>query len=58
MLLYAQPDNKWQLDCFVFHADDGTFAFLITPGAYVVAGFEDQNSNLRHDIGEPAGAWG
>ena len=58
VLLYARAEDTWQLDRFVLPDDDGTYAFLITPGTYMVAGFEDQNSNNRHDPGEPAGAWG
>lgn len=58
MLLHAQKDNKLQLDRFILPDDDGTYAFLITPGTYVIAGFEDTNKNRRHDPGEPAGAWG
>jgi len=56
VLLYVQADDQWQLDRFIFPADDGTYAFLITPGTYMVAGFADQNSNDRHDPGEPVGA--
>ena len=58
VMLYAQAESKWQLDRSVLPDDDGTYAFLITPGTYMVAGFEDQNANLRHDPGEPAGARG
>jgi len=58
VLLYAQADDKWQLDRFVLPDDDGIYAFLISSGTYMVAGFEDQNNNRRHDTGEPTGAWG
>jgi len=58
VMLYAQADDQWQLDRFVLPDDDGTYAFLITPGTYMVAGFEDSNNNRQHDPGEPAGAWG
>ena len=58
VLLYAQTEGKMQLERFILPDDDGTYAFFITPGFYMVAGFEDQNNNHRHDPGEPAGAWG
>jgi uncharacterized alpha/beta hydrolase family protein len=58
VLLYAQRDGKLLIDRFILPGDDGTYAFLITPGTYMVAGFEDTNNNGRHDPGEPAGAWG
>ena len=58
VLLYAQKDGKLELDRYILPDDDGTYAFLITPGTYMIAGFEDTNNNRRHDPGEPAGAWG
>ena len=32
----------------------GEFAFAVSPGRYRLAAFEDHNSNLRYDPGEPA----
>ena len=58
VLLYTQKGDNIQLDRFVLPGDDGIYAFLITPGTYMIAGFEDQNNNRRHDHGEPAGTWG
>ena len=58
VLLYAQKNGSMQLDRYILPGDDGTYAFLITPGTYMVAGFEDQNNNHRHDPGEPTGVWG
>jgi len=58
VLLYTQTDSGLQLDRYVLPDDTGTYVFMVHPGTYVVAGFEDQNNNQRYDSGEPAGTWG
>ena len=45
VLLYSQQEDKMQLERFLLPDDTGVYAFLITPGTYMVAGFEDQNNN-------------
>lgn len=58
VLLYASKDDGLQLARYALPDDTGTFSFIVTPGTYLLAGFEDRNFNQRHDPGEPAGAWG
>jgi len=58
VLLYIQVDGEMQLESYVLPDDTDTYAFIVAPGTYAVAGFEDLNNNQRHDSGEPAGAWG
>jgi len=58
VLLYAKKDNHLKLESYTLPDDTGTYSFIVTPGTYVVAAFEDRNNNQAHDPGEPVGTWG
>ena len=57
ILLYRRENDGPTIDQFTVASDAGRFSFIVTPGTYILAGFEDRNANLRHDKGEPAGIW-
>jgi pimeloyl-ACP methyl ester carboxylesterase len=57
VLLYSQNEGGLRLDKFTTADETGRFFFIVTPGSYRLAAFEDHNANHRHDPGEPAGAW-
>jgi hypothetical protein len=57
ILLYRRENGGPTIDQFTVASDAGRFSFIVTPGTYMLGGFEDRNANLRHDTGEPAGIW-
>ena len=58
VILYVQKDDGLELDRYLLPDDTDTYGFMIKPGTYFVAAFQDTNDNRRHDPGEPAGAYG
>ena len=58
VVLFSESDGKQIPIRYVFPENTGNFSFLVGPGTYYLAAFEDLNENLDHDPGELAGRFG
>jgi len=45
--------SSWAIVDYIVRERPGGFAFGVGPGSYLVGAFEDLNSNLKYDSGEP-----
>lgn len=55
VFLIEEQEGQKEIIRIVVHDKPGMYFFLVTPGTYYLAAFEDRNNNLRYDIGELAG---
>ena len=55
---YSLKDGKREIAHYTVLHEAGDFELMVAEGNYFVCAYQDQNSNLVYDDGEPAGQYG
>jgi pimeloyl-ACP methyl ester carboxylesterase len=55
---YSLKDGKREIAHYTVLHEAGDFELMVAEGNYFVCAYQDQNSNLVYDAGEPAGQYG
>lgn len=58
VLFRRKNEHTHALQSVVFAGEDGRFEFIVPPGAYFLAGFQDRNGDARYQSGEPGQFYG